>query len=71
VVDRWKGEPVETDEMKPAWFNTNEIPFERMWQDDKYWLPLVLQNNKVTAEFVFGEDNQTIQEMRMKIIERF
>lgn len=42
VAERWTGEPVETDEMKPAWFSTDAIPFEKMWADDQHWLPLVL-----------------------------
>jgi len=63
--EQWTGEPVESDEMLPKWFNFNEIPFEKMWQDDKHWLPLVLANKKVKAEFTFGDDNETIIGMKI------
>lgn len=35
-------EPRETDEMEPQWFNIQKVPYDQMWQDDKYWLPSVL-----------------------------
>lgn len=55
IADKWTGEPVETEEMAPKWFSIKEIPFEAMWPDDKYWLPLVLQGKKIKASFLFGE----------------
>ncbi len=39
----WQGDPVETEEMRPQWFNVNDIPYADMWPDDEYWLPLLLQ----------------------------
>ena len=35
-------EPQETEEMAPRWFGVNEVPYEQMWQDDRFWLPSVL-----------------------------
>ena len=49
----WRGEPKETEEMKPKWFKIKEIPFDKMWPDDKYWLPRVLKGERIKAEFVF------------------
>ena len=61
VADEWSGEIMESDEMHPEWFDFSEIPFDRMWADDKFWLPLVLENKNVKAKFVFKEDNETIE----------
>jgi len=36
------GEPQETEEMEPRWFGVEEVPYEQMWQDDKFWLPAIL-----------------------------
>lgn len=36
----------ESEEMLPRWFSFNEIPFDSMWIDDKFWLPEVIFNNK-------------------------
>jgi 8-oxo-dGTP pyrophosphatase MutT (NUDIX family) len=53
----WLREPIETEEMKPQWFDLNKIPFESMWPDDPFWLPSVLNNKKIQAEFTFGEND--------------
>ena len=60
LATEWDGEPIESAEMQPFWFSVNEIPFERMWQDDAYWLPIVLNSKTIQAEFEFGEDNETV-----------
>jgi 8-oxo-dGTP pyrophosphatase MutT (NUDIX family) len=62
LASEWKGEPVETEEMIPRWFLHNNLPFGSMWQDDPHWLPLVLTGKKVRGRFVFGDDNESIAE---------
>jgi 8-oxo-dGTP pyrophosphatase MutT (NUDIX family) len=59
--EQWEGEPIETEEMRPQWFNLDAIPYESMWADDKYWLPLVLDGEKIEADFYFGDNNQVIK----------
>ncbi|MDO8668821.1 MAG: 8-oxo-dGTP diphosphatase [Candidatus Buchananbacteria bacterium] len=50
----FSGELIESEEMKPQWFEVDEIPFEEMWPDDKYWLPLFLAGQKFRGKFIFG-----------------
>lgn len=68
TAKKWKGEPIESDEMLPKWFKFNEIPFHATWADDKHWLPLVLKGKQVEAMFKFGEDSSTILDMNVKEI---
>ena len=57
-AEGFEGEPVEGEEMKPQWFASEEIPYNQMWPDDKYWLPLFLDGKKFEGKFVFeGHDN--------------
>lgn len=49
VADNWEGEPIETEEMRPAWFQTNQIPYDTMWSDDQYWLPALLKGKSFKA----------------------
>ncbi len=48
------GNPKESEESYPKWFPLNEIPYEDMWEDDKYWLPLVINNIHFRAKFWFS-----------------
>lgn len=47
---------VETEEMRPQWFKISEIPYDDMWSDDPYWLPRVLEGDKVEFDFTFDSD---------------
>jgi mutator protein MutT len=60
VCDKWEGEPVETEEMAPKWFTIDNIPYDTMWQDDKFWLPQVLAGETITGHFTFDEDDNLL-----------
>lgn len=55
VSKSWHGEPKESEEMAPKWFNLAKIPYARMWQDDKIWLPEILSGKKIEANFQFNK----------------
>ena len=38
----WTGEPTESEEVAPRCFERSDLPLERIWNDDKYWLPRIL-----------------------------
>ena len=57
----YESEPKETDEMKPSWFSFDEIPYDSMWPDDKYWLPLMLKGKKFKGRIVFGKNNSILK----------
>lgn len=65
IVNKWGGEPKETEEMAPKWFKISEIPYQQMWTDDIYWLDRVLKGEKITAEFTFGE-NESVTDYKIK-----
>ena len=66
IATEWEGEPTESEEMKPEWFYTVDIPYASMWPDDILWLPHALAGKYVTGRFVFGE-NDTIIEKEVNI----
>jgi 8-oxo-dGTP diphosphatase len=50
------GTPVETDEATPFWVDVDEIPFEEMWEDDRIWVPLLLQGKRFSGRWIFDGD---------------
>ncbi|MDB5165409.1 MAG: 7,8-dihydro-8-oxoguanine triphosphatase-like [Candidatus Saccharibacteria bacterium] len=69
VANQWEGSPTETEEMKPAWFDVNNIPYAQMWPDDPYWLPLVVDGYKVSADFTLDENDVIISSDVQKVEE--
>ncbi len=57
TTHEWNGDPSESEEMSPKWFNIKNIPFDSMWPDDPFWLPKILSGKKINATFTFGDDN--------------
>lgn len=56
TVTKWDGELTESDETKPEWFDIENIPYDRMFPDDTYWLPYILDGKKIRAYFEFDEN---------------
>lgn len=53
--ETFAGEATESEEMRPQWFKVSEIPYDKMWDDDKIWLPLILQGKRLVGSFEFNE----------------
>ncbi len=56
IARRWSGRLTETDEADPFWVSEHEIPFDEMWEDDRWWLPHVLEGRSVEALMSFDGD---------------
>jgi 8-oxo-dGTP diphosphatase len=68
LAKQWSGEPQESDEMIPDWYRLDDIPYPSMWDDNKYWLPLILDGKSVQAFFTFKEDNETVGEAKIDLL---
>ena len=55
-AEDFTGIPTETDEAVPVWAPLQAIPYHRMWEDDIYWLPLLLAG---TTEAPMGAGAKT------------
>ena len=60
VATEFAGEAAESDELIPRWFGIGSLPLDGMWDDARYWLPLVLAGQKVIADITFAADCATV-----------
>ena len=51
-----RGTPVETDEAVPLWVDLDAIPYDRMWEDDRLWLPLLVEGRRFSGYWIFDGD---------------
>lgn len=69
TTEKWEGEPSESEEMKPQWWEKDKLPFENMWLDDPYWLPKVLAGKKVEGEFFFDNKGSKILKFEVREVD--
>ncbi|MHA1665503.1 MAG: 8-oxo-dGTP diphosphatase [Candidatus Njordarchaeales archaeon] len=61
ISRKFAGTPKETEEAEPIWFDIHKIPYENMWSDDIFWLPHILNNEKVLGRFWFEKWSKIIK----------
>lgn len=59
-ASHFEGEPGESEEMRPEWFQRDKIPFDKMWLDDRYWIPLLLAEKNFQGYFLFRGHNEIL-----------
>ena len=61
LVKSWNWDIIETEEIRPFWFDLNKIPYDKMWADDEIWLPRILSWEKdIEYKFFFDWENWKI-----------
>lgn len=49
----FRGEPRGGREGVLKWFPPNLLPYDKMWEDDRYWVPVLLRRKPFEGIFVF------------------
>lgn len=62
---KWEGEPTESEEIIPEWFNVSSLPYEGMWDDAPLWIPKVLNGESINGIFVYDETNSKVKEYEL------
>jgi 8-oxo-dGTP diphosphatase len=65
-ADDCAGKPTETNEAKPLWTPVEAIPFERMWADDRIWIPHMLEERWFDGRFLFDGDTMLAHTLELK-----
>ena len=61
--EEFEGIPTETIEARPLWFPLDEIPYDRMWEDDHLWLPMLLAGQRFQGRWLFDGDTMLDYEL--------
>ncbi|PIS42477.1 MAG: hypothetical protein COT24_03475 [Candidatus Kerfeldbacteria bacterium CG08_land_8_20_14_0_20_40_16] len=64
----FEGQIVESEEMKPEWFDVEKLPLKVMWPADTHWLPILLQGKKFKGKFLY--DHPSTSEYSSQIIKK-
>ncbi|KAL4190620.1 hypothetical protein AMTRI_Chr07g25650 [Amborella trichopoda] len=59
-VPDYMGKPCETEEMLPTWFAHEDIPYDKMWMDDKVWYPHFLKGDMFKGKFFFENTHNLV-----------
>ena len=65
LASEFEGEPTETPEAVPLWAPLDDIPYERMWEDDRHWLPQVLTGQTLIGKFSFEGERMLTKDIEL------
>lgn len=68
-ADEHVGVPTESAEAIPFWNRIDSVPFERMWEDDKYWFPYLVRGEPFEGRFIFDGDRMLFCEVQPRVRE--
>ncbi len=64
-ASEFDGDPVGGEEGELRWFPVEEIPYSEMWEDDRHWLPLLLEGENFDGAFYFNEDASRLLDYKL------
>ena len=56
VCRKFSGKMRQSSEGELGWFSVDAIPYQEMWEDDRVWLPLLLDGKGFVGDFYFSEN---------------
>lgn len=56
AADECSGREVCTEEADPLWVEVDRIPYDRMWEGDRLWVPRLLQGEPFQGRLIFAEE---------------
>jgi 8-oxo-dGTP diphosphatase len=57
---KFSGEIRHSEEGEVRWFDFDKIPLKEMWDDDNYWMELMLKGRKFDADFHFNKSDKKV-----------
>ena len=67
-IKEFSGEPKESREGIVKWFDFKDLPFDQMWPDDKFWMPLLIQGKRFEGDFHFDENLEQLLDYKLNVV---
>ena len=65
--DRFEGELEASDEGRLEWFPEDRLPFDRMWPDDRVWVPHLIAGRRFRGTFRLSADYKRLIEHELAV----
>ncbi len=62
----YQGIEAETDEAVPIWMPLDQIPFDKMWEDDHLWVPHMLNDQLFSGRYLL--ENDTLLDSHIELL---
>ncbi|WP_458207173.1 8-oxo-dGTP diphosphatase [Haladaptatus sp. NG-SE-30] len=59
-AEEFTGEPQETLEADPRWFDFENVPYDEMWEDDRLWMPHLFSGETFSGWFRFDAEGDEL-----------
>ena len=65
-TEQLSGKPKGAEEGPVRWFSTAQLPRAQMWDDDRYWIHLMLNRCRFDAVFYYDESNRLVTKFEIR-----
>jgi len=65
----FKGQIREGQEGFLHWTSFDDVPYEEMWEDDRHWLPLLIEGKSFNGEFRFDKEGTKLISYKIEVPE--
>ncbi len=69
-TEKFEGKLKHSREGKLKWFNIKKLPYDNMWEDDRFWLPVLLSGRKFFARFFFDAKVEKLLNFEIKTLDK-
>ena len=67
LARQFDGVPIGGREGQLKWFNVDALPFDEMWEDDRYWYRLALDGTRFDGWFYFSGDFEKLVDHEIEV----
>jgi len=65
-IENFYGKERSSEEGELKWFDLSKIPYDEMWEDDKFWYPYLLNKKYFVGNFYFTKNFEKLLNYEIK-----